>query len=64
MFLDKEHKDDFVAKSGDDTFLIEMAYLCDVFGKLKEINLQFQGKAKQATEVMSDSPRLRVKHIK
>ncbi|XP_072229039.1 zinc finger BED domain-containing protein 5-like [Leuresthes tenuis] len=46
MFLEEEHMYEAASKFCDEQFLLKLAYLSDVFGKLNELNLQLQGKDK------------------
>lgn len=45
-FLEAERVYDISGKFRDEQFLMKLAYLSDVFGKLNELNLQLQGKDK------------------
>ncbi|XP_040297427.1 zinc finger BED domain-containing protein 5-like [Bufo bufo] len=60
MFLEQEHKYDVARKFSDVNFLMKLAYLSDIFGKLNELNLQFQGKNQhlpQATDKINSFTR-------
>lgn len=45
-FLEEEHMNDAAAKFTNEDFLLKLAYLSDIFGKLNDLNLQLQGKDK------------------
>nr|XP_055067936.1 zinc finger BED domain-containing protein 5-like [Misgurnus anguillicaudatus] len=45
-FLEEERMYDAAGKFSDEQFLMKLAYLSDVFGKLNELNLQLQGRDK------------------
>lgn len=51
MFLEQEHKYEVAEKICQENFLMKLAYLSDIFGKLNEINLQLQGKDKHIPQV-------------
>ncbi|XP_053171455.1 zinc finger BED domain-containing protein 5-like [Scomber japonicus] len=51
MFLEQEQKYETAAKFSDENFLVRLAYLSDIFGKLNELNLQLQGKDKHLPQV-------------
>ena len=44
VFLEDEGMHDVATKFNDEQFLMKLAYLSDVFGKLNELNLQLQGR--------------------
>ena len=44
IFLEEERMYEAASKFSDEQFLLKLAYLSDVFGKLNELNLQPQGK--------------------
>ncbi|XP_073328897.1 zinc finger BED domain-containing protein 5-like [Pagrus major] len=46
LFLEEERMYEAASKFSDEQFLLKLAYLSDVFGKLNELNLQLQGKDK------------------
>ena len=46
IFLEEERMYEAASKFSDEQFLLKLAYLSDVFGKLNELNLQLQGKDK------------------
>ncbi|KAL7377055.1 hypothetical protein ABVT39_020828 [Epinephelus coioides] len=46
VFLEDEDMHDVATKFNDEQFLMKLAYLSDVFGKLNELNLQLQGRDK------------------
>ena len=46
LFLEEERMYEAASKFTDEHFLMKLAYLSDVFGKLNELNLQLQGKDK------------------
>ncbi|KAI4804158.1 hypothetical protein KUCAC02_025795 [Chaenocephalus aceratus] len=46
LFLEEERMYEAASKFTDEHFLMKLAYLSDVFGKINELNLQLQGKDK------------------
>ncbi|KAM3838159.1 zinc finger BED domain-containing protein 5-like [Diretmus argenteus] len=45
VFLEEEERmDEFAGKFADEEFLMKLAYLSDIFGKLNELNLKLQGR--------------------
>lgn len=51
MFLEQEHKYEVARKFSEENFLMKLAYLSDIFGKLNELNLQLQGKDQHLPQV-------------
>lgn len=50
-FLEEECMYDASGKFSDEQFLMKLAYLSDVFGKLNELNLQLQGRDKRQPHI-------------
>jgi len=46
VFLEEERMHEAASKFSDEQFLMKLAYLSDVFGKLNELNIQLQGRDK------------------
>ncbi|CAJ1059684.1 zinc finger BED domain-containing protein 5-like [Xyrichtys novacula] len=46
VFLEENGMHDVASKFSDEQFLMKLAYLSDIFGKLNELNLQLQGRDK------------------
>lgn len=51
VFLEEENMHEVASKFSDEQFLMELAYLSDIFGKLNELNLQLQGRAKHLPQL-------------
>lgn len=46
LFLEEERMEELAVKFKDKQFLMKLAYLSDIFGKLNDVNLQLQGRDK------------------
>lgn len=53
---DLKHKYEVSRMFSDENFLMKLAYLSDIFGKLNELNLQLQGKDQPPSGHRKDQP--------
>ena len=51
FFLEQEGTYQGENKFGEEDFLLKLAYLSDIFGKLNELNLQLQGRDKHLPDL-------------